>query len=201
MDNYPTPIQHYISLRTQKNLPKDWVKKWYKCVKKMCPDGLMGSVQETDPTGEPTSVLMVKRELKDGQREYVIPLVRHLQDSESEPICDYWDSEYPYENYEIEVSQDAEELPTPNNDPDVWLTRDDYEELCWQLSKAQHNKWCRERTDDGWNYGPKFDRKAKKHPMLLPWDKLPSDWQDIDRETPKMFTEILDKQGYRIVPK
>jgi hypothetical protein len=45
---------------------------------------------------------------------------------------------------------------------------------------AQHAGWAKERTLQGWVYGPVLDRAAKVHPCLVPYDRLPEAQQKKD---------------------
>lgn len=36
----------------------------------------------------------------------------------------------------------------------------------------KHNQWIRQMQDQGWSYGPQWDEAKKKHPRMLPWEKL-----------------------------
>lgn len=41
-------------------------------------------------------------------------------------------------------------------------------------SKQIHQKWLDHKIKDGWTYGEEKDEKAKTHPALLDYSKLPS---------------------------
>jgi hypothetical protein len=47
--------------------------------------------------------------------------------------------------------------------------------------EASHENWCREKFDDGWEYGEKKDPLKKLHPCLVPFDELPPEQQKKDR--------------------
>lgn len=38
---------------------------------------------------------------------------------------------------------------------------------------AQHEKWLKDKFDDGWKYGEVKDPEKKEHPCCVPYDKLP----------------------------
>ena len=38
---------------------------------------------------------------------------------------------------------------------------------------ASHESWLREKTADGWSYGPVKDPELKQHPCFVPYDQLP----------------------------
>jgi len=46
--------------------------------------------------------------------------------------------------------------------------------------EASHDAWAQTKIDDGWTYGNEKDPEAKKHPCLIPFDKLPQEQQAKD---------------------
>lgn len=38
---------------------------------------------------------------------------------------------------------------------------------------AQHDAWMKDKLDDGWIFGVEKDATDKRHPCLVPFDKLP----------------------------
>ena len=43
-----------------------------------------------------------------------------------------------------------------------------------------HNSWLKEKTKEGWKYGPIKDVDLREHPCFLPYDQLPKDQQTKD---------------------
>ena len=41
------------------------------------------------------------------------------------------------------------------------------------IAKEQHEKWCSERTSEGWSYGKIRNDELKQHPCLVDYDSLP----------------------------
>jgi len=40
---------------------------------------------------------------------------------------------------------------------------------------ASHESWLREKTADGWKYGPVKDAEKKEHPCFVPYNELPAE--------------------------
>lgn len=68
-----------------------------------------------------------------------------------------------------------------------------------KLSEMEHARWNTERALEGWTYGPVKSEADKRSPYLVPWDELPSDARDYDRQMVAALPGILADVGYRIV--
>jgi hypothetical protein len=66
------------------------------------------------------------------------------------------------------------------------------------LARMEHDRWCRERIDNGWRHGPKRDNEKQIHPMLVPWPSMPAEMKQYDREAVCHLPELLLKSGYAI---
>lgn len=49
------------------------------------------------------------------------------------------------------------------------------------LPEHSHNQWMKEKTDNGWVWGPIKDAHLKTHPCLIPYRQLPIEQQIKDR--------------------
>ena len=65
-----------------------------------------------------------------------------------------------------------------------------------QLAVAEHDRWCRVRTRQGWSYGPTRDDVAKLHPDLVPWDRLDEPRRQIDRDHVGCIPQLLATVGF-----
>jgi hypothetical protein len=67
------------------------------------------------------------------------------------------------------------------------------------LARMEHERWCEERRRLGWTYapGPK-DLKKKTSPYLVPWEELPPEIQDLDRNTVLGLPSFLAQAGFQI---
>lgn len=42
-------------------------------------------------------------------------------------------------------------------------------------ASTQHEAWLRDKTADGWKYGPIKDTEKKEHPCMVPYEQLPAE--------------------------
>jgi voltage-gated potassium channel Kch len=68
------------------------------------------------------------------------------------------------------------------------------------LARLEHDRWMAERLLDGWTYapGPK-DLRRKRTPWLIPWEDMPEEQRDYDRNTVRNLPRFLAQAGLRIV--
>lgn len=66
------------------------------------------------------------------------------------------------------------------------------------LARMEHDRWMAAKLRDGWRYGLKKDGHAKTHPCLLPFDQLPREEQDKDRNAVQQIPALLAKVGFRV---
>ena len=58
------------------------------------------------------------------------------------------------------------------------------------LAIAEHKRWVTERLASGWRQGPK-DAGQKTTPYLVPFDELPDDVADLDRDAVRQIPDAL----------
>ena len=82
------------------------------------------------------------------------------------------------------------------------LSSVDLPESIIQLSERNdenvHEVWAKARIDEGWTYGEKRDDIHKKHPCLVPYDELPEEEKEYDRNTAMNTIKMVKKLGFRI---
>lgn len=68
------------------------------------------------------------------------------------------------------------------------------------LAIGEHDRWVQSRLDRGWKRtnGPKDDDR-KLHPLLVPWDELPEEEREKDRDPFRTLTRMLAAVGYEII--
>lgn len=194
-----TASPFYIRLITDVALEKGDVRAWFQTVKRTLLDGLLGTIQTTNPQGEPDKAFLVHRTLKSGKHIYEIPLVRDLTEEETNTVKEAYQATNPEGDFEIEVS--ALNIGTSRQGPAdaVVMDEDDYNQMCETLAKHHHQRWCDERIQSGWSYGLTLDNKQKTHPLLRPWEQLPKKYRNIDYELPHKFMNLLADHGYVVV--
>ena len=71
-------------------------------------------------------------------------------------------------------------------------------QLSERIAENVHQVWAKARIDEGWTYGEKRDDIHKKHPCLVPYDELPEEEKEYDRNTAMNTIKMVKKLGFRI---
>ena len=71
-------------------------------------------------------------------------------------------------------------------------------QLSERIAEHVHEVWAKARMDEGWTYGEKRDDIHKKHPCLVPYDELPEEEKEYDRNTAMNTIKMVKKFGFRI---
>ena len=71
-------------------------------------------------------------------------------------------------------------------------------QLSERIAENVHEVWAKARMDEGWTYGEKRDDIHKKHPCLMPYDELPEEEKEYDRNTAMNTIKMVKKLGFRI---
>lgn len=87
--------------------------------------------------------------------------------------------------------------PRPIDTSAVKLDRDILE-LCELISKNTHEVWSAGRIKDGWTYGPTRDDEKRTHPCLIPYEELPEEEKEYDRNTSMETLKLIISLGYSI---
>jgi ryanodine receptor 2 len=74
----------------------------------------------------------------------------------------------------------------------------DLHDLTERLAENAHDVWARRKIADGWTWGPTVDAAGKKHPDLIPYDQLPEDKKEYDRDTAMETIKAILSLGYTI---
>ncbi|MBG0817570.1 RyR domain-containing protein [Planomonospora sp. ID82291] len=73
------------------------------------------------------------------------------------------------------------------------------EEEIDRLAVMEHERWMRERREDGWTHGPARDDAGRRHPDLQDWSRLPESSREKDRATVRNLPAVLATAGFQIV--
>ena len=71
-------------------------------------------------------------------------------------------------------------------------------QLSERIAENVHEVWAKARIDEGWTYGEKREDIHKKHPCLVPYDELPEEEKEYDRNTAMNTIKMVKKLGFRI---
>jgi len=87
--------------------------------------------------------------------------------------------------------------PQPIDTTDVMLPKE-LEVLVEQMSKNVHEVWSETRIQQGWTYGEQRNDELKTHPCLVPYEKLPEEEKEFDRNTSVGTLKLIMKLGFKI---
>ena len=87
--------------------------------------------------------------------------------------------------------------PQPIDTTDVKLPKE-LEQLVEQMSKNVHEVWAETRIKQGWTYGEQRNDELKTHPCLVPYEELPEEEKEYDRNTSIGTLKLIMKLGFKI---
>lgn len=67
------------------------------------------------------------------------------------------------------------------------------------MAELEHGRWNVERHRNGWRFSRARDDARKLHDSLVPWENLPEDIRQYDRNAVRAFPDILAAAGYEVV--
>ena len=67
------------------------------------------------------------------------------------------------------------------------------------MAIQEHDRWVNERVTNGWVYGKSKDVDKRISPYIAPWDDIPEDIKEYDRQAVRNMPTILERVGLRIV--
>lgn len=88
--------------------------------------------------------------------------------------------------------------PYPISLNDVELS-DELAELREAIAENAHEIWAKNRTDQGWTYGPQRNDEKKETPDMVPYCNLPESEKLYDREMAMQTLKLVKKLGFDIV--
>lgn len=71
-------------------------------------------------------------------------------------------------------------------------------QLVESMAKNVHEVWALSRISQGWTYGKQRDDEKKTHPSLVPYEELPEEEKEYDRNTAISTLKFIMKMGYKI---
>ena len=87
--------------------------------------------------------------------------------------------------------------PNPMDTSDVVLDND-LLELKELVAKNVHEVWAKGRIEEGWTYGEERNTEKKTTPCLIPYEELPENEKEYDRQTAYETIKLIIKLGYEI---
>lgn len=89
--------------------------------------------------------------------------------------------------------------PAPIDTSDIVLS-DDLLKLTEKIAENVHDIWAEGRIKEGWTYGAVRNDAKKETPCLVPYDDLPENEKDFDRNTALETIKLIIKLGYDVKP-
>jgi hypothetical protein len=68
-----------------------------------------------------------------------------------------------------------------------------------KLAEKEHQRWVKQKLDDGWQYAAITDKPRKKHKDIVAWDRLAEEDKEKDRVMVRAIPEIVARAGFMIV--
>lgn len=98
----------------------------------------------------------------------------------------------------MKMKQNSEDYqPKPADTSDIRLP-EELENLVEQLARNVHEVWAQSRVEQGWTWGPVRSDVFKTHPSLVPYDELPEEEKQYDRNTAVGTLKLIMKLGFNI---
>lgn len=88
-------------------------------------------------------------------------------------------------------------IPEPICEDDIVLSKD-LNNIIEQMAKNVHEVWAESRISQGWVYGEQRNDEKKTHPCLVPYEDLPEEEKEYDRNTAISTLKFIMKLGYKI---
>ena len=88
-------------------------------------------------------------------------------------------------------------IPQPIDTNDVELP-EELVQLSEMIAENVHEVWARDRMNQGWTYGEHRDDKLKQTPCLIPYNELPEEEKEYDRNTSQETLKVILKLGFKI---
>lgn len=95
------------------------------------------------------------------------------------------------------MKKEKKYIPQPIDTTDVKLP-EELELLVEQMSKNVHEVWAETRIKQGWTFGEQRNDELKTHPCLVPYEELPEEEKDYDRNTSIGTLKLIMKLGFKI---
>jgi hypothetical protein len=65
------------------------------------------------------------------------------------------------------------------------------------MARMEHERWTNEKRAQGFTYGPR-DPEKKTNPNLLPWEELPDEAKNFNRDAVRELPVLLEMSGFQI---
>ena len=100
-------------------------------------------------------------------------------------------------NQNTQSMQTEKYIPQPVDTSDVKLP-EELNALVEEMAKNVHEVWAETRFKQGWTYGEQRNDEKKTHPCLVPYEELPEEEKEYDRNTSIGTLKLIMKLGFQI---
>ncbi len=87
-------------------------------------------------------------------------------------------------------------VPLTDWDEELFSFTDEEVEI---LAALEHERWNQDRLADGWMYGAERNNEKKKTPYLVPYEQLPEDIKEYDREPVRNIPMLLAMIDLKVI--
>ena len=101
-------------------------------------------------------------------------------------------------NYVVILSNQSNYEPHPLDLDDVSI-EPELLEFREAIAENAHEVWAKTRKCQGWSYGPERDDAKKLHPDMIPYNLLPEDEKEYDRQMAINTIKLVKKLGWNFV--
>lgn len=88
-------------------------------------------------------------------------------------------------------------VPEPIDLTNVHLP-DYLQALVEDMARNVHEVWAQTRIRQGWVYGDERNDVLKHHPCLVPYEDLPEEEKEYDRNTAMTTLKLIYKLGFKV---
>lgn len=88
-------------------------------------------------------------------------------------------------------------VPEPIDLTSVHLP-DYLQSLVEDMARNVHEVWAQTRIQQGWVYGDERNDVLKYHPCLVPYEDLPEEEKEYDRNTAMTTLKLIYKLGFKV---
>ena len=97
-------------------------------------------------------------------------------------VCDHFQVKLRAIQRKLMPSEDCLEVPLEPSELEI-------------AAKMEHDRWWAERSMAGWQLGPR-DNQAKKHPNMVPYEELPEQIKQLDRDAVLQVIALMKESNW-----
>lgn len=111
---------------------------------------------------------------------YKLTYIYHMDKSFSEEVM---------EDIVEDIFKIDKDIYIENSLPEKSISKDDFYQMTYELSKYIHNSNVRKKVENGWRYGEEFDVQNKTSPLIKDYDMLEDKYKEL---RPDILQKVMD---------